>query len=336
VAEHGEPEHRRARVTSADVAREAGVSRATVSYVLNDSPAHTIPEVTRRRVLDAVARLGYAPSAAARTLRRGRSDLVLFVTPDWPVGHTYGQIVESLTADLAVHGLTLVMHQRTPQPWSALLRALSPAAVIGVQAFDADEETQMRAAQVPLVTVTLDETERRAYALTQSQRAVGRCQVEHLVARGYRRLGYAWLTDPRVRTFDDLRLDGVRQECARLGLKPPVVQDVPIDGTPSADAVRAWLAEEVTGVCAINDEAAFAVLHGMRTLGLSAPEDLAVIGVDDIPVAQFASPPLTTVAPKMSIITRFLATSVLRAMRGEPLTRPPRADLHELVVRESA
>src|SRR4051794_33842882 len=74
------------RVTSADVARLAGVSRATVSYVHNDTPQQTISGPTRARVLDAAARLGYAPSAAARTLRTGRSDIVLCLLPDWPIG----------------------------------------------------------------------------------------------------------------------------------------------------------------------------------------------------------------------------------------------------------
>ena len=75
-----------AKVTSADVARASGVSRTTVSYVLNSTPGASVSDSTRRRVLDAAAQLGYAPSAAARTLRRGRSDLVLCVLPDWPVG----------------------------------------------------------------------------------------------------------------------------------------------------------------------------------------------------------------------------------------------------------
>ena len=75
-----------AGVTSADVARESGVSRTTVSYVLNGTPGTSISDATRQRVLEAAARLGYAPSAAARTLRSGRSDLVLCLLPDWPVG----------------------------------------------------------------------------------------------------------------------------------------------------------------------------------------------------------------------------------------------------------
>src|SRR4051794_28173 len=69
------------RATAADVARAAGVSRTTVSYVLNDTPHQQIPEATRHRVLEAAERLSYSPSAAARALVRGRSDVILFVFP---------------------------------------------------------------------------------------------------------------------------------------------------------------------------------------------------------------------------------------------------------------
>jgi DNA-binding LacI/PurR family transcriptional regulator len=330
----------RSRVTSADVAREAGVSRATVSYVLNDTPHHQIPEPTRRRVLEAVERLGYAPSAAARTLRRGRSDLVLFVAPDWPIGHAFGQTIEHLSGELAEHGLILVTHRRPrpPRPLSELWRALTPAAVIGIEAFDAAEEAAMRAAHIPVAMAVLDDTARRPTALLLSQRRVGRLQVEHLAAAGHRHIGYALPDDPRVRTFADLRLEGARLACERLGLHPPVVQTVPVDGAPTTTAIEAWHhpGAGVTGVCAYSDEVAFALLAGARALGLSVPQDLAVVGVDDVPVARFASPPLTTITHNMPVIARYLATSVRRALSGDPPPRPPRTETTTLVVRESA
>src|SRR5215218_9071233 len=99
-----EPDSR--RVTSADVARMAGVSRATVSYVLNDTPHQTISAHTRDRVLHAAAVLGYAPSAAARTLRTGRSDVVLCLLPDWPIGPEVGSMLGNLSTALARSGLT--------------------------------------------------------------------------------------------------------------------------------------------------------------------------------------------------------------------------------------
>src|ERR1700755_2909875 len=94
------------RITSADVARLAGVSRATVSYVLNDTPHQTISAGTRPRVLNPPTRLGYAPSAAARTLRTGRSDVVLCLLPDWPIGDEGGALLTHLSSAFARRGLT--------------------------------------------------------------------------------------------------------------------------------------------------------------------------------------------------------------------------------------
>src|SRR5690242_1058944 len=111
AARSGPPASGRAgRVTSADVARLAGVSRATVSYVLNDRPGQSISTDTRSRVLDAAARLGYAPSAAARALRSGRSEVVLCLLPDWPIGPEVGALLGNLSTEMARAGLTFVVH----------------------------------------------------------------------------------------------------------------------------------------------------------------------------------------------------------------------------------
>ncbi|MFD0522811.1 LacI family DNA-binding transcriptional regulator [Paractinoplanes durhamensis] len=125
------------RVTSADVARVAGVSRATVSYVLNDTPGQTISPTTRTRVLDAAARLGYAPSAAARALRTGRSDVVLCLLPDWPIGPEVGSMLGNLSTALARHGFTFVVHpgNREDRPISEIWKAITPAAVIAFADF---------------------------------------------------------------------------------------------------------------------------------------------------------------------------------------------------------
>src|SRR4051812_35659019 len=145
------------RVTSADVARLAGVSRATVSYVMNDTPRQTISADTRTRVLDAAARLGYAPSAAARTLRTGRSDVVLCLLPDWPIGTEVGSLLGNLSTALARQGLTLVVHpgNREDRPMFEIWKAITPAAVIAYTDFSPGELEAMRAAGVALVVTPL-------------------------------------------------------------------------------------------------------------------------------------------------------------------------------------
>jgi DNA-binding LacI/PurR family transcriptional regulator len=155
-----------ARVTSADVARLAGVSRATVSYVLNDTPRQSISADTRTRVLDAAAQLGYAPSAAARALRTGRSDVVLCLLPDWPIGSEVGALLGCLSTALAREGLTFVVHpgNREDRPISEIWKALTPAAVIAFDDFSEAEMTAMRAAGVALVVALLGGSARAAAA----------------------------------------------------------------------------------------------------------------------------------------------------------------------------
>jgi DNA-binding LacI/PurR family transcriptional regulator len=99
----------------------------------------------------------------------------------------------------------------------------------------------------------------------------GRVQAEHLAATGHRLLGCAYPDDPRVKGFADPRLEGARTACAELGLDAPAVRPVPMDADAAAAAVKGWVAEGVTGVCAYNDDVAVAVLAGTRLAGVAVP-----------------------------------------------------------------
>ncbi|HEU4349230.1 MAG TPA: LacI family DNA-binding transcriptional regulator [Actinoplanes sp.] len=325
------------RVTSADVARVAGVSRATVSYVLNDTPHQTISPGTRSRVLDAAAALGYAPSAAARTLRTGRSDVVLCLLPDWPIGHEVGALLGNLSSALARHGLTFVAHpgNRDDRPVSGIWKALTPAAVLAFADFSEDEIDAMRAAGVALVVALLGRTRQRRRELEVPQQRVGRLQAAHLIQIGHARIGYAYPDDDRVRIFADPRLDGARAACAEAGVPPPVVHTVPLDPDAAAGAVRRWRSAGVTAVCAYNDEVALAVLAGLRRTGLAAPAGLAVVGVDDIPAARLADPALTTVTTDQVAVAAHLAATVVAAINDRPAPADTLAGAVHLIRRAS-
>jgi DNA-binding LacI/PurR family transcriptional regulator len=328
------------RITSADVAREAGLSRATVSYVLNNTPHQKIPDETRRRVLDAAHRLGYAPSAAARALRSGRSDVVLCLLPDWPLGPEVGALTSNLSIELARHGMTFVLHPITAggRPTAEIWKAITPAAVLAFQEFSAEESAAMRAAGVELVVALLgrSRSRERRRELELPQQRVGRLQVEHLAAVGRTRLGYAYPDDERLRTFAEPRLEGVRVACADLGLDAPDVRVVPLDPDAAAPPAAAWHAAGISGICAYNDEVALAVLAGMRVGGLSAPDDLAVVGVDDIPSARLAAPPLTTVTTDQSAVAAHLAGTIVAVIAGEPEPLRPGSDIVHVIRRASA
>lgn len=326
------------RPTAADVARRAGVSRATVSYVLNDTPHQAIPEHTRQRVRDAATELGYTPSAAARALITGRSDVVLLLLPDWPIGPTVGSLLEQLSDALGRRGFTFVAHPRSAgRPVAEVWKAITPAAVLTFEDLDDTEKQRLQAAGVEIVLPLFGDGSDSTRALDVPGQLTGRLQAEHLAAAGHRHLGYAWPDDPRVQSFATSRLEGVRRACGDLGLDEPAVISVPLTPDGVRDAVRSWSSADpaVTGICAYNDDLALAVLAGARAQGLDVPDDLAVIGVDDIPTAAVALPTLTTVREDTKTLAEYVADLLIHSVQGLPAPRQPGPDMHRVIQRDS-
>src|SRR3954453_7461935 len=174
------------RATAADVARAAGVSRTTVSYVLNDTPHQQIPEATRDRVLEAAERLSYNPSAAARALVRGRSDVVIFVFPAEVTLADWSRLVLSrMSQRFAEEGFTLLAHtgrfgrERTDDIW----RTITPAAVMCI-AVEPDQVRAMRAAGVPLVLPLYGGGDELEKITMDAERAVVALQLQTLLDAG--------------------------------------------------------------------------------------------------------------------------------------------------------
>jgi DNA-binding LacI/PurR family transcriptional regulator len=308
-----------------------------VSYVLNGKDGVAIPEATRQRVRDAAARLGYTPSAAARALRSGRSDLVLCILPDWTIGPVIDTLLDHLSTELGDRGLSVLVHyDRSSRPLSELWRAVTPCAVLGLAPFAEDDERAMRRAGIKIVGSALDE-DHAPGTFSVPQTEIGRLQVQHLVDRGHRVLAYAAPSDARLTAFADRRVAGVVHACEQLGLPAPMVDAVELDPASAAAAVRRWRGadEPVTAVAAYNDEVALAVLSGLRAQGLRVPQDVAVIGVDDIPAARLAAPALTTVWQAVDAQARYLAAAVLASLDEsvEPPTHP--GDVLHVIARDS-
>lgn len=309
------------RITSTDVARAAGVSQTTVSFVLNDKPGHSIPEATRLRILEVARELDYRPHASARALAAGRSDVVLLSVPDLPIGSGISRFIEEMAAALADQGLTLVTHLAGAhgRPLADVCATVNAATVIGLSPFDEDTVQALYRAGADAVLPSGQE-----HAVAAAAVPVGRLQAEYLAGQGHRRIGYALPAHPGLREMADGRLAGAAGACAAAGLEPPVVLSTSLDIEAAATAAGEWATRSVTGVCAFNDETAIAVLAGMREHGLTAPGDLAVIGVDDIPVARLAAPPLTTVGIDLRDAGRRRAAMIMASLasREAPPTAP--------------
>ncbi|MGH6655971.1 MAG: substrate-binding domain-containing protein, partial [Actinocrinis sp.] len=277
----------------------------------------------------------------------------LHLIPQWPIGAAIAELIEAMTVRLAREGLTLVVHahSREARPVGDLWKAITPAAVINDQVLDEREQAAARRAGIPVIAPVYTVG---SGSFADFQREIGRRQAEHLAALGHRRLGYAMPDDDRLTLFSLPRLEGVREVCDRLGLDEPLVRTVPLDpnagveagaqaqaeaaaGSTAARAVADWNRAEprITAVCAYNDEVALAVLVGMRAHGLSAPEDLAVIGADDIPSAALAYPPLSTLSIGMSALGDTLAQAVVNVLAGAPEPSGPGPDAIRIVRRST-
>ncbi|WAP51938.1 LacI family DNA-binding transcriptional regulator [Arthrobacter sp. ATA002] len=317
------------RVTSTDVAQAAGVSRATVSYVLNGSAGQSISAATRERVLAAARQLGYTPSTAARTLRRGRSDLVLMLLPPEPLGRALAMIVDAASEQLELQGRRLVAHRLPGQGGAVpLVHSLAPAALILTTALEETDLAALRAAGIPVASLheTLSDP-------LSPDLGIGALQVRHLAEAGHRRIAVAVPPEPGYAWRVEIRLAAVREACRRHGMPPPLVGHLRLDAGEAAAVVAGWLdgPEPVTAACAFDDDHAFALLAGLAALGRRAPEDLAVIGAEDVPLAALALPPLTTVRVDSGLLGERFARM---AVAGPPAAGG--AELVSLVVRASA
>ena len=303
---------RTGKVTGADVAKAAGVSRATVSYVMNDTAGQTIPEDTRKRVLAAARKLGYVPHMAGRTLRTGRSDLVAWILPDWPIGSQVGKLIETLSREASRRKFTLAVIQESDgnARLEATIRTLAPAALIAMHTLPKPIVDYARNAGIPISSTfhVMDEAQNDDTAL--SAREVGYLQVQYLAGKGHRQIAYLYPDDPRVELFAVNRLAGARAAAKELGLPAIRKRTSSLDRETLARLAREWRDAGVTAVCGYNDEWAMGLLSGMHMIGLNAPEDLAVIGCDDILTAPVASPPLTTIAQSVEPMAEMLMNGV--------------------------
>ena len=320
-----------ARATSRDVAREAGVSQTTVSFVLNGRDEHGIAAETRRLVLEAADRLGYVPSGSARAMRKGQSKVVLCVVPDVPVSEAMELFKLALGRMLAEAGYACVYlhHDEASVPLAQLWQHIQPAVVVAFGDLPSGDAGSLERAEIPLLGGVFTPGAARLTGLDQED--IGRIQVEHLAARGHRNIGFAALDDPRERPFCLPRRHGAEKACRDLGLPPPKVLELRYSQESAQAAVAEWTrgADPVTAVAAFNDLLALAVLASCRTHQIAVPDDLALIGVDDLPIAALAVPALTTIAFDFTAIAVGLTAKILALVDAAAPATP--ADTGEIL-----
>ncbi|WP_432991896.1 LacI family DNA-binding transcriptional regulator [Dactylosporangium sp. CA-233914] len=295
----------RPEVTSFDVARVAGVSRATVSHILNGRGRRFSSE-TQERVRRAAEELQYRPSPAGRALVRGRSDLVVAVVPNTTFGTNLQDTIDWLAAEFAPAGLQVVVRLAGPDPSATLgaLQALRPAAVLDLGTLpQSDRDVLLKSGVVMLDSAPDLNVE------------VGRLLTEGALRRGPRPLVYAALLDTRSDVFGPGRFAGMAAEADSRGLSAPTQVNVPLDLAGATAALRPLLHTGVpVAVGCYNDEVAIAVLAAARELELDVPTDLTIVGVDHTPIGQLVSPRLTTIHVETAHMVSKAARTIQKAL----------------------
>ncbi|MFI6638469.1 LacI family DNA-binding transcriptional regulator [Streptomyces sp. NPDC050504] len=304
--------------TSADVARLAGVSRATVSYVLNNTSAVRISEPTRRRVREAAEELGYVPHAAARSLRAGHTRMVLLPTAHVPVGPLYSRFLNDLQWAMRRLDYTVVQYGSLGMGSDEAARAwaeLRPVAVVSLGETPLTEQgiALLKRSGAKAVISLGPQRVPGTHSLVMDQRKVGSCAVEHLLARGRTAIGVVVPEEPGLDMFSGPRLEGARRAVAGTGAR---VEALPLayEEESAARLAARWRDAGLDAVFAYNDEYAMLLMRALQDAGVAVPDETAVVGADDLLLGRLLRPRLSTVAVDM-VTGRHLAELVDRVVR---------------------
>ncbi|PKH40732.1 DNA-binding transcriptional regulator, LacI/PurR family [Nocardioides alpinus] len=303
----------------AQVAERAGVSHQTVSRVLND--ASLVKEETRIRVLAAIEELGYRRNFAARLLATNRSRRIGMVTAHLAL-HGPSMIALAVQEagqaqgyDVSLVGLPEFSFEALQNAVDRLSDQAVEAIVVAVPHKDSVEMTRSLQLGIPIVMVQ-GVVAGQPLTAGIDQEAGARRAVDHLLDLGHRRVAH--VSGPSEWIEADHRAAGWRAAHEARGLLPgPLLTGDWSSASGHAAGLRIAQDPDVTAVFAGNDFMALGVLHALHQSGRRVPEDVSVVGFDDVPQAEFYWPALTTVAQEFSELGRRALAVALAAVRGD-------------------
>ncbi|MDR2052709.1 MAG: LacI family transcriptional regulator [Treponema sp.] len=299
-------------VNAKDVARDAGVSSATVSYVLNRKPSKTISRETTQRVMDSVRKLGYVPNQAAITVclakKQGapRSKLFSVVIPQTEPGREfmfgnpfYSEFLNAVEYTARTNGYHLLISgTEANQSYMdiAINRSLDGIIMIGV--YPGEDITKFRQARIPIVMLDSYIRGHCFHSVGTDDRYGSFLATKYLIGRNHRAIAFVSGTLDRE-GVNKARLagymDALREAGIRVSDKLIVSGSVDFETGEEAAKVIAKMVPRVTAVHATADIIAVGLLKGFKRLGLHVPEDISVVGFDDTMLATICEPSLTTI-----------------------------------------
>jgi len=332
-------------ITTHDIAREAGVSRTTVSYVLSNRPGISVSPKTRKRVLATARKLGYVPNSAAEMLVTGRSRSIGLVLSRPELISVDGFIpimIYGLNEVCRERGYRLSMEAVHDPPGGddyldlAKSKRIDSMIVINPRKGDSALRKVIESKFPVLVWGSSERPQESAIATKEGQ--ASRQVTSHLISLGHRRIahiGHASLEYVAVHR----RLEGYR--AALRAAKLPFDEALFVEGDFTSysgyRAMKRILASNAhpTALFAGNDTIAGGAMLAIREAGLSIPEDFAVVGYDDLPIAAYACPPLTTVRTHAFEQGKLLAEAAIGLMDKERIGSQQDVLPLELIIRES-
>lgn len=327
------------RSTIGDVAALAKVDRAVVSRLINNDPKLSIRDSTRQRVIDAIAMLNYRPNATARSLRTARTRTLGLLIPDF-ANPVYAEIIKGAERAAAEVDTVLVAGSAGVVGTSAhsYLELLGHGRVDGLLVATSLPPTQLHELArlgLPWLQINQSSRDHSRYVILDDERAAG-IAVDHLVSLGHRRIAH--IAGPRGADTARRRRSGYNKALRRSGLVPDPPLVVAADYTPNggAEAMHRLLtsATPPTAVFVANVASAIGALYAAHELSVSVPDQVSVMAVHDLPLAERLVPPLTTVRMPLEALgaraVELLLNSDADAEIREVVREPT-----ELVIRES-
>lgn len=328
------------RLTSKDIARLAGVSQTTVSRVLQGLPS--VKEETREQVLSVIRSQNYHPSAAARWMKTSRTNSIAVVVERLS-NPLYPQLLQLVADELHNLGLLMSVWESVPKFQDRLLRSIGEGVVDGVLSATATEsETALLnrlAQQRPVVLLNRTIEGAPLDQVSSDNHSGGKAVAAHFVTGGRRRPGL--ITGPSLASTIRDRELGFRAGLADAGLSLAEEQELRVEDFTyqrGYEAAQALLARSpgVDCIFCCNDVLAIGACDGLRSMGRSIPEDVWVIGYDDIPMAGWAAISLSTMRQPLNVMARLAVQKLAARLEGQA-SPPETIRLHnELIVRDSS
>jgi DNA-binding LacI/PurR family transcriptional regulator len=331
------------KATSADVASRAGVSRTTVSFVLNNTPGKSIPEATRRKVLQAARELGFVPNEKARDVAMIKHHSIGFFIPH--AGYISSdayviRVIEGMTPVLNKNRFQLVLQPLKLQEMDYLARARQDNVdgIVLMNTHDGDKGlAELLAARFPLVVIgTVSDP--GVLQIDIDNRLAARSAVDYLLSLGHRDIGMILHAPFSYYAARD-RFEGFRagMERARCSVRKAWVRSADLTEESGYAAMTEILAEEErpTAVFAGNDVVAYGAMQAIKDAGLSIPADISIVGFDDDLPSRYVNPPLTTVTNPAPSLGAEAARMLIGALRGHEAPEPAASLPMLLAVRDS-